>query len=412
VSLVFMSYARSDVDPYFETFYRDFVRELRGCLGNNSTDNLVFRDSSDIPLGARWEPTIERRLLDCRVFVAMVSPTYLRRRACSKEWASVEWRLQHGDSESPSALLLPLKWIPVLNDDVPSAVRERQAVHVSLGNSYARRGLRHVVQRAGAEYHELLTALAERVRDAVRAPAPQAPAELMAPDQLPDLFGLDASPIAIHADPLKPPGGPKHVEFIVVAARQDELAAERNVTVAYGSEFDEWRPYLPKLDTRIGLLVQKVALEQNLTAGVAAVAHNIVSHLQGARTRNTLAVLLVDVWSLQLERYRGYMKLFDSAERLANAGVLVVWNLGDGETPARREALLDGLRFAFPNLTVVKDPLAFHEQIGTHDELIAKLRDTLQILRRRIIEFGSVIRKAEGIAPIAQPLLIGPGAAP
>lgn len=409
MSYVFLSYARSDVDPYFETFYGDFVRELRGRLGDHTTDDLVFRDSRDIPLGARWEPMLERKLLACRTFIAMVSPTYLRRPVCRKEWASFDWRLQRTARGTSLALLIPLIWIPVPNEDLPSVVRERQSAHASLGESYARRGLRYVVQREGAEYRDLLTALAERVRDLVREPPPASPAELTAPDQLPDLFERVPPGPADGAIAAKSLGGPKHVEFIVVAARRDELTAERLVTAAYGTEFDEWCPYRPALDTRIGLLVQKVAIEQNLTAGVASVAHNIVSHLQGARAKNTLAVLLVDVWSLRLHHYRGYMNMFDRAERLVNAGVLVVWNLADGETPTKREDLLDSLRLAFPNLTVMKDPLAFHEQIGTHDELIEKLRDTLQILRRRIVELGQVMRKAEGTTTIAQPLLIGPG---
>lgn len=412
MSCAFLSHARSDVDPYFETFYSDFVSELRGLVGNNTIDNLVFLDSRDIPLGAKWESTLERELLACRTFIALLSPTYLRRPACSKEWASFEWRLSRCIGEPQPPLLLPLIWIPVPPDDIPAAVSARQARHASLGDTYDRRGLRHVVQRGGAEYQDLLAALAARVRDLARGPAPRSPESLPTPAQLGDPFDLQGPAPRTFASSGRTLAGPKHVDFIVVAARQDELASVRHVTAAYGTEFDEWCPYRPDLDTRIGLLVQKVALEQNLTAGVAAVAQNIVDHLQGARARNTLAVLLVDVWSLQLHRYRGYMNLFDRAERLANAGVLVVWNLRDGETPARREALMDALHMAFPNLSVMRDPLAFHEQIGTHDELIEKLRDILQILRRRIVEFGEVIRRAEASAPIAQPSLVGYGSAP
>jgi FxsC-like protein len=412
VSYVFLSHARRDVDPYFETFYKDFLAELRGRIGDNTTETLAFRDSEGIPLGAQWEPMIERELLTCRIFIAMLSPTYLRRPACSKEWASFEWRLKTSEGAAPPDLLLPLVWIPIPNDDLPPAVRARQSAHASLGDAYARRGLRHVVQRAGVEYQDLLTVLAERVRDLVRKPAPLPPTTLLAPDKLPDPFASSKAVTApTPTTTFTALGGPKHVEFIVVAARQAELESERQIVTAYGTDVHDWCPYSPALDTRVGLLVQQVALEQKLTAGFPEVAQNIVDRLQGARAKNTLAVLIIDVWSLRLHSYRTFMNLFDRAERFANAGVLVLWNLADGETLTRREALLDTLRLAFPNLMVMKDPLAFHEQIATPDELFEKLHHTLQVLRRRIVDFGEVMRKAEGVAEITKPLLVVSGAA-
>ena len=47
----------------------------RGPVGNNTIDNLAFLDSRDIPLGAKWESTLERELLACRTFIALLSPT-------------------------------------------------------------------------------------------------------------------------------------------------------------------------------------------------------------------------------------------------------------------------------------------------------------------------------------------------
>ena len=192
---------------------------------------------------------------------------------------------------------------------------------------------------------------------------------------------------------------------------QSELASERQFVSSYGSDVHDWCPYLPMIETRVGLLVQQVALEQQLTAGFAEIAHNIVDRLQGARARNTLAVLLIDVWSLRLTSYRSFMNLFDRAERFANVGVLVLWNLADAETNQRRESLSETLRFALPNLMVIKDPPAFHEQIANPDELIEKLRNTLQVLRLRIMTLGEVMRKAEGATQIAKPILAISGAA-
>jgi FxsC-like protein len=309
---------------------------------------------------------------------------------------------------TPPDLLLPLVWIPIPDGDLSPPIRRRQHAHASLGTGYAARGLRYVVQRGGPEYHDFLTALADHVRTLVRLPVLPPPAALVAPGELPDPFARPVPATGANAV-AAPASGPKHVEFVVVAARQLELQTERHAVTAYGAEGDDWCPYLPVVDKRIGLLVQKIALEENLTAGFVPVTQNLISYLQDARAKNTLVVLVVDVWSLRLPSYRLYMNQFDRAERFANAGVLVLWNFADGETLRSKQRLVDSLQTAFPNLTVMKDPQAFHEQLGTPDELVEKLRATLYVLRRRITELGEVMRRAEGSAPIVKPLLIGPG---
>jgi FxsC-like protein len=210
------------------------------------------------------------------------------------------------------------------------------------------------------------------------------------------------------AAPAAPPGGPKHVEFIVVAAPASDLEAVRRAVNAYGATFDDWCPYRPVQDDRVGLLVQGIAYQEKLTSGVLPVAQNIVAHVNSAKARNTLVILVVDIWSLQLPTYNEYMNLFDGV-RLINAGALVVWNNADTETLGEKQRLIQGLVGAFPNLTTTGDPLAFHDQLGSAEELTEKLRATLHELRRRITLHGNPVRKAEGDATIAKPLLAGPG---
>jgi hypothetical protein len=148
VTHFFLSHARADADPYFETFYRDFIEELRGKVGAPNVDGLGFRDTEDIALGALWRPEIERALLESRTFLAMLSPTYIKRPACAKEWAGFEWRLRR-QGGAATALLLPLVWIPTPPGDLPAVVQARQFAHAALGRTYVTHGLRVVVQRAG-----------------------------------------------------------------------------------------------------------------------------------------------------------------------------------------------------------------------------------------------------------------------
>jgi hypothetical protein len=185
----FLSHARADAgDIYFATFVADFVDELRARVGAHTTDGLAFFDDS-VPLGAAWEPTVAHALRECRTFIAMLSPTYLHQRSCADEWAYFEWRLGAAAGPVPD-LLLSLIWIPVPDDDLPPAVRRLRRGHSSFGAAYASGGLRHVVQRGGAEYRELLTAIAEHVRNLVRLPSLTSLPASAHPEDLPDPFSM------------------------------------------------------------------------------------------------------------------------------------------------------------------------------------------------------------------------------
>lgn len=233
--------------------------------------------------------------------------------------------------------------------------------------------------------------------------------DLQLPDALDDPFALDHPVAEVTGAGADTASGPKHVDFLVVAARQVELETMRSTVAAYGHDGDDWRPYVPGLETRIGVLVQKVAVAEDLTAGFLPLAQDLVLQLQKARGKNTLVIVVIDVWSLRLQAYRALMNLFDRAERFVNAGVLVLWNLADLETASSRHELEQAVQMAFPTLTVMTDPLVFHDQLGTPEELAEKLRATLYVLRRRVTDFGKVMRKATGASPISKPLLTNSG---
>ncbi len=258
----FLSHAQADAkDPYFETFVRDFLEELRGRIGAHTIDGLAFRYFDSIPLGAAWESNLEKALLGCRTFMAMLSPTYLRQPACAKEWACFEWRLRTWGGAAPPDLLLPLVWIPIPDSDLPPAIRSRQVAHASLGVTYASRGLRQVVQRGGAEYRDCLTVLADCVRDLVRLPALRSPPELVIPGDLPDPFAITKSPRPIRPveplvgsrmtdAPVQMPTTSRHVILFLAAnpsgttrlALDEECAAiERELRMTVGRDDFEFR---------------------------------------------------------------------------------------------------------------------------------------------------------------------------
>ena len=259
----FLSHAPADAkDRYFEPFVTDFLEELRGRLGANTTQDLAFRYSESIPLGAAWESSLEQALLACRTFIAMLSPTYLRQPACCEEWARFEWRLQTCGGAAPPDLLLPLVWIPVPDSDLPPAVRRRQLAHASLGASYESRGLRHLVQGAGAEYRGFLTALADRVRDLVALPALPAPSAWAVPAELSDPFAIaKSSPRIRPVKSLMPPAPARQSAIGPTKVRGPKRVTDRHVILFLAAN--------PNGTTRLALDDECAAIERELrmTAG-------------------------------------------------------------------------------------------------------------------------------------------------
>ncbi len=393
VTYCFMSSAKEDTeDPCFEKFAKDFRHELGLVCVNEPAEELLFHRAHSIQFGENWEAKVEDALCSTKTFIAMISPRYLRSSEITTELKRFEWRLTNYGQVDSAALLLPLLWIPT--PDKPSQIDGLQAANVLLGKTYAARGMRYLVQMGGAAYRRALGALVEHMRNLIAGPS------------LPPSASLPISKLSIQSTEL----GPKHVEFIVVAARRDEIDSMkiRSALDAYGRDPCDWCPYVPDVNARIGLLVQPIASAEGLTSNPIAGDHDLTKRLQEARAKNTMIILIVDIWSLKLSSYINFVAALDR-ERFHNAGVLVLWNTYDGDNVVNETDLALQLRAAFFNLTTAKDPKVFHERLSTVFELRNRLRATLHELRRRIIAYGEVMRRPPGSPPIPQPHISGPG---
>ena len=142
---------------------------------------------------------------------------------------------------------------------VPPAHRARQLTYTALGSSYAARGLRYVMQRTSAEYRDLLTALADRLRDLVQSPAsppppapenPAEPLDLCAVARATPTVRLGASSLpAILPDPAS-------TSTIVTDARPPRPATARHVILFLAAN--------PAETTRLALDEECAAIEREL----------------------------------------------------------------------------------------------------------------------------------------------------
>jgi len=202
--------------------------------------------------------------------------------------------------------------------------------------------------------------------------------------------------------------GPGHVEFILVVGQSNELAAVREDIESYGDEPVDWQPYYPDYTRRIGPFVQYVVAREDFTSGFLQLAPDLIDKLNQAKEKNNIVVLIIDVWTIRLQRCHNFMREYDERSFL-NCAVLIPWNDQNDETEQNRNMLENALRITFENKTVAKDPKSFREEITSFNQLDSELCDVLMEIRRRITETGKVARRAEAEGIIVQPQISGPG---
>jgi FxsC-like protein len=410
----FLSYARADEDGYVAKFFDDLAREVQRLSGRDG-DEAGFQDYASMRVGTVWAQELFSALNTAPTFVALCSPSYFTSEFCGREWTlfaarAERYRQQHG--QFPKTLV-PVIWVPAR--DVPEPVRRLQLTDPEFGGTYAREGVYHLLRlrKYRQDYLIFLRALAKRLLE-VAEPNPTPPLDPGYPvASIESAFhGRQAGPAsgaagwrdftdALTPEPRPEPvpaagtprrvqrGGPKHVNFVIVAGPKRELTEIREDLLHYGADPFEWAPYRPELDQRISVFAQAVAADHDLSSGLARSA-DVVQVLQRARVDNELVVLLVDAWSAQIEQYQAHMREYDRRNEPAT-GVMVPWSEQDTEAIDQAVRLYQGLAAAFPLNTIRADEL-FRVRIGTSAAFRQELIDVLIKAQSRVFRKGDVGR--------------------
>jgi hypothetical protein len=154
----FLSYARNDIEQRpteFEIFSKELEREVKlvtGCGVEGFWDGKIEH-------GNAWQPRIEEALADCVVFVALVSPSYLRSEACT--WERREFASKLGDRVG-DGFLVPVIWIPS-RAALPAEIAKFHYQPAGLGPTYVK-GLSFQIEQAYEEYRgHFLPSLAKHI---------------------------------------------------------------------------------------------------------------------------------------------------------------------------------------------------------------------------------------------------------
>jgi FxsC-like protein len=325
----------------------------------------------------------------------MCSPNYFQKPYCGKEWQVFRDRRDLYLNTNPHGprprTILPVMWWPVSEQmfgALPEHVRDVQLAADDRGTNHQADGLRELVKRRQVGATKFITHLAETIIANSTPEMPQVTRRSI--KEYPSAFEHPSAALAsssasrLGAEPLE---RPTDAVCVVVAAGRHELANGMANADAYGQAGGaDWHPFPP--DQRdAGALVRAAADTEQLQVEIVPPEASLLQKVELAWNSNIAAVLLVDRWTLRIERYFQQIAEFDR-QYFPNAVILVPWNAADNPTSMDR-ALLDTLvDHAFPRHSLYPDPDTFIDSVSTPEELHAAMQQGLRKARSLLVARG------------------------
>jgi FxsC-like protein len=415
----FLSYARVDGkgNSWIEKFYLDLAGEVRRSapLGTDTKEgDIGFYDVESIETGDYWDQKLVKGIQSCRVLVCLYSPAYFYSEFCGKEFQVFSDRVYAYNNQNPPPLIIPVLWD---NPDqfpkpLPMAVKRIQFEHKKLGETYVKQGLEVLVrnQKYQDDYQEFLKAFGDLVAEAGKTYHPLKP--------LPNFPSFDKARSAFEEKEKlsqeaerQSQEGLKVVKVIFVAGQGAEFEAnkikkELDAYTITGGPL--WRPYYPD-DYYAANFTGEVAKAENLTLHPILLNDDkldFIKEIRKAERDGTMVVIIVDPWSVQIQRYKNYMKDYD-AQRFFNCGVIVVWNENDNETKLNKETLRREVETTFERLSLYQDTY-FRSSISSPEELKKELTDTIYKIRDMISRQGQLRAHVKSTSGESFPMLNSP----
>jgi FxsC-like protein len=417
--LFFLSYAREDnnTDGLVKKFYEDLCKDIAGKIAVSPND-VGFFDGAEIEPGAVWDQKLASALQQSSVFIAIYSPYYFQKKFCGKEWTVFKSRVEAYAKGLPNGADFPALMFPVLwqkedyvRSRIPAPLDKIQYKFDDYGKAYADQGLRVMLRnkKFRQQYDDFIPVLADKVIEAAeRHKLPPSP-NLPSLDQIAEIFPSQTAASAQVAQPQAAGANPRYVKFIFLAGRKHELKPVRTSLDPYGDSGGEWRPWLPDPKDEVDLLVQEVVQRERLISdGVITIDGDLEKRLDEAENSNKIVVIVVDLWTLQLERYQKLMRDVVDPKQLVNCVIVVPWNPQDSEATNQRHELEHLLQATFVRRTANESPDLL-TQIDSATKMKDRLAAMLQITRSKIIKRAEVLRKATGAEAISLSNIEGPG---
>jgi FxsC-like protein len=393
----FLSYARYDLNPTLTQFYDDLAEAVWLRAGGEKKD-VGFFDGTLGP-GEAWTESLEKGLQTCRAFVALYSATYFDREFCGKEWQVFRSRLDRfaaGGKRPP--LIFPVLWGPegTLKSKLPAAATDIQYKHADFGKLYAEKGLFDLmtVNEYQDSYRKFLRDFAQLLWErAGQYELPALDGAEVSTAQSAFQSPRQARPATVQVEPDKL--GPRYVKFIFIVGSKEEIRQTQRTQVDnYGGfKGTDWRPYYPVSQTEVGRLALVCAAKDVETLGydIVSVDESLLGQLETMEKNNNVVIIVVDPWTLKIDRYRNQLRNFDDRS-FVNCAVLIPWNLNDPETNRDLEELRGHVGWALGKRIVQKDPTAILDRINSAERLDTEMAACFNKVRMRLIEYAQVAK--------------------
>lgn len=160
----------------FTTFVHDLDEDLNYMMPRRAGANPGFIDRSLRP-GSNWEREILTAIGTCQVLVALVSEPFCESDWCGKEWDAFTrrrtWRRKDGVEMEDPQCVLPVLWVPDLEEGYPRTVmkhqrfRPRPTTKVALDQMYLVEGIYGMYRTEYDAYRSTVWRIAQEIQQLV-----------------------------------------------------------------------------------------------------------------------------------------------------------------------------------------------------------------------------------------------------
>jgi FxsC-like protein len=398
----FLSYARSDGSDWAGRFFDDLVQQVRGDAALNSSlkaSEIGFFDKDGLQTGTLWEPALVSALRGTRTLVCLYSRAFFTSPHCGKEYQLFLHRLDAWRQTNPQATT-PLLILPVifgqplqLPKALPAKVASIQFTHGLNAENYQEQGLKQLIRNKEFEsdYLNFLASFSNILVTAVD----QNP--LLGFDQTPLLEQVvnafsEPTPVSNDGTPQSSLGGPRLLQVVYCAGLARELPQNRLQTNFYAAgDPGDWQPFAPVTTTVARFLTQKIATEEELVQEPLPLDDQLIPRIRKAEENNNIVIVIIDPWSVRVERLRNLLADFDQ-QLFKNCALIVPWNRGDQDTVTHEVALRG-------EVTAILDRTAsvyFFEHPQSRSDFEQNIRAAIHHIRRKLLRTADTISKAEG----------------
>lgn len=337
----FFSHAREDWEQsrFLGRFYEDLEKELAGREYLNPKDNLRhgFVDRENLQLMASWNDVLMDALQRSRTMVSVVSPTYVNKQFCGKEfWIFDRRRRQQvgTDGRFPD-VMLPVIWIPSRHQ-LPTAITAAQFDNKELPEEYKEEGLLHLMKfKRTAKYIACVEAFAKILQrnGAKHSNIPE----------FPHVTGFEEVPNAFESSA-------KHkAKFIFVAGKRTEFQGLPIEECYSHSRSCYWRPFNPPAVETIGEIAESVTNETQFGYEELHPDEKMIERIHHCNEHDRV-FMVVDPWSLTKSKYQQLLAPVDPIQE-PQATVLAPLNRLDNLSAEERSTLDAAFAATFPKRT-------------------------------------------------------------